>query len=273
MNTKLNYNLSELARWKIGKGNTSNRRIERLRYFVKLKFELQGIDVVTVAVIDTGAVKTVIREDDILRSARGNKLVQSIRNDTAFGIGGSVPTKIYIAEQFELTGEITLPRVEVAVSNSINMSVLGMDILGLFSFKYDLGVGNMIGKFFIFDYQKQLERIEKLCKNNNALGINMIMLLDDEMSKESKVNQSIKHHGIVNIVGTIIDSKGRTVGYKLRNNRGKVINVEKSQVITEAQKRNIGNATVVKLGNGQLILRGKGCKLSELRKYKAETIG
>lgn len=40
----------------------SNRRIEQLRYFVRLKFELQDIGVVVVDIIDTGAVKTIIRE-------------------------------------------------------------------------------------------------------------------------------------------------------------------------------------------------------------------
>lgn len=233
----------------------------RYRYIVNVSFQIRGNLIRAYAVVDTGAQRTVIS-----RSAFGDKTqliddMSCLGKSKLSGFGkGTVDVGMYVVDNFKLTNEISFKHIKIGISDSEDTtSVLGMDILGLFSFMYEIRGGNMIGTMYIINYTEQLKRIESKYTNKTYIDSDKILVLNDEPD--------------LTIVGRNINkSHNRTVGYFMINKKGKKFYHSIPKVMDLANQKRISNATIVTLKDKRKVLRGKGCKLSGIPVYTADYI-
>lgn len=163
----------------------------RTSYYINVVLNIKNAKLPIPMKIDTGATHTIVgTEIDAMSEIKDLLIHNSIKKGTVKDASGSdIFTYAYIVEQLKLSDEITLPNVEIYFSKQLKeKAVLGMDILSLFDFRYQLDKKGSNGEFWINDYQDAIERITTcgFYKNNNYIQSGMILTLDDapQSSKE-----------------------------------------------------------------------------------------
>lgn len=171
-----------------------NNQINRTAYYTNVYFEINGKKVFIPMKVDTGATYTVIGtyntkiekwRDIINKSNIVGKAYDA--SNTEINLRG------YILSNFRLTKDIIFPKIKIFFSDTLgDRAVLGMDILSLFDFQYRHEKGNMIGTFWINNYEEYLQKINNILKKKNLdyLDAEQIFLLDNF---ESENKNSIRY--------------------------------------------------------------------------------
>lgn len=140
MHDKITLRKSELVRSNNDR-RKSNHTISRYEYIINLKFNLSGKIIKANAKVDTGSYYTVIgrdavkHSDDIINKA----ILKEEPERTLITASGNIITaKPICVNNLKITEDIIFPKIKLYISEGLETkSVLGMDILTMFSFQYD----------------------------------------------------------------------------------------------------------------------------------------
>ncbi len=168
-----------------------NGLISRDAYYTDIYFEIDNKKLSIPMKIDTGATYTVIGTYNQKIEKWRNIINNSSIKGKAFDASDTeIELKGYIINNFRLTPEIVFPKIRIFFSDALgSKAILGMDILSLFDFQYKHEKGNMLGTFWINNYEQHLQKIESIMKKKNLdyLDTEQIFLLD-EVHNTYKVN-------------------------------------------------------------------------------------
>ena len=172
----------------------------RTYYYTDISFMLDGDDIELAVKVDTGASYTVIGllNKDIEQYTK--KIVSSEFNGEAYDASGdALKLKGYIVENFQITKDITIPKILIWFSEDMkDKAVLGMDILSLFDFQYLRDKHSTNGTFWVNNYTPVLKQIEKKITNLDIdyLDPANIYLLEDktDIKKISQKTRKSKYN-------------------------------------------------------------------------------
>jgi len=170
-----------------------NNQINRAAYYTNVYFEIKGKKVFIPMKIDTGATYTVIGTCNTKIEKWRNIINASDIRRTAYDASNKpIDLRGYILSNFRLTKDIIFPKIRIFFSDELgDRAVLGMDILSLFDFQYKQEKGNMLGTFWINNWESHMEKIYGILKRKHLdyLDTEQIFLLDEvEVSSKYKVN-------------------------------------------------------------------------------------
>lgn len=123
-----------------GIANNNAGSVTRFCYFTKLQFYLGGRYIDTEVKVDTGSYYTIIGADAIKLTKERRKAlpIEDTGRRLESASGHILNAKPIVVDEFRLTNELIFPQILIYISDDLkDKSVLGMDILTLFNFRYD----------------------------------------------------------------------------------------------------------------------------------------
>lgn len=168
-----------------------NNVINRTAYYINVYFTINGKKVFIPMKVDTGAAYTVIGtyntkiekwRDIINKSNMAGKAYDASDNE--------INLRGYILSNFRLTKDIIFPKIKIFFSDTLgDRAVLGMDILSLFDFQYKHEKGNMLGTFWINNWEEHMEQIDRILqkKKLDYLDTEQIFLLNEAETQSNHI--------------------------------------------------------------------------------------
>jgi hypothetical protein len=189
---KINSSELENSRWKQG----SKYQPLRTSYYTRISFKYKDYLNRVEMKVDTGAAHTIIGTDYKDLSEQLKEDIQDLPIDSKRtpedASGHTISLKECTVENFRLTPEIVFPKIKIMFSSDIkDKAILGMDILSLFDFQYKHEKGNMLGTFWINNWEHHLKKIFDILekKHLDYLDTEQIFLLDEtEEQSNHRIN-------------------------------------------------------------------------------------
>lgn len=207
--------------YKIASSELENSRLRqgsayqhfRTSYYTNISFYYKDVLNRVEMKVDTGASHTIIGTEianlcEELKVDLGHIPINNNRRPEDIS-GTEINIKECILDNFRLTSEIIFPSIKLLFSDDIHdKAVLGMDILSLFDFQYKHEKGNMLGTFWINNYEEHLQKINNILKRKNLdyVDVEQIFLLDESEKKSVKyTQQDLEANFIQNQINQIPD--------------------------------------------------------------------
>lgn len=174
----------------------TTEKSDRLNYYTNIRFVVDGTLVSPISFkVDTGASYTIVSLDNTQLS---NEQIRIIRQKGTVIKGGAFDASdneieliAYTIENFKLTSEIIIPRMLIYFTDKLKKkAILGMDILSLFEFQYRHEKHQLIGTFWIINYEQDIKRLSKYIKTDGYINPRGVMLIE-------KINSNTKHRTVV----------------------------------------------------------------------------
>ena len=140
-----------------------NSSMSRFTYYTNIKFSMYDREIKIPMKIDTGSAYTIVDMNSIYFDDYREDIRCSGELKNAYNVSGK-PLNLYgcPVSNFKLTDDIVIPKIKIYFSEDTEeKSLLGMDILSLFTFQYTLNNDSLNGSFWIFNYASSLRRIEE----------------------------------------------------------------------------------------------------------------
>lgn len=188
--------------------NTNNR----FSYYTTIEFVIDNMRRHIQFKVDTGSPHTIIGIE--LLAKKGVHIDQRIlQNTPSTNLKAATDSDVniypYTVKEFQLTDEICFENIQIYLSYEIKYrAVLGMDILSLFDFQYKHEKGNMLGTFWINNYEEHLQKINDILKKKKLdyLDTEQIFLLDESEKKSvNYTQQDLEANFIQNQINQILD--------------------------------------------------------------------
>ena len=172
---------------KVGNPFKHNRFV-RTEYYINLSFKINDKTVRIKAKIDTGSPYTIIGLNNI-SLLKFKRLILNNRSNLEVydATDNLLDIEQYNVSDLVLTDEVIFDKLKLCFSEALGeKAVLGMDILSLFDLKYE--VSSTGGVFYLLNYQKTINRVNKFMKDNEVLLPSSILELDDFISENTNLS-------------------------------------------------------------------------------------
>lgn len=152
--------------------------MNRFTYYTNIKFSMFGREIKIPMKIDTGSAYTIVDINSIFLDKYRDDIRSSGNLRSAYNVSGK-PLKLYgyPVNDFKLTDDIVIPKIKIYFAEDTEeKSLLGMDILSLFTFQYTLNNDSLNGSFWIFNYESSLRKISEHTLNKSLEYMDPFMI-------------------------------------------------------------------------------------------------
>lgn len=169
---------------------------DRLSYYTDISFNIGMLRVEDIPFkVDTGSSCTLVSLDFESMAVVGSEVNKRIDENTIIVYDASdneIKLSSAVVDNFHLTDEIVFDKLEIFVTNDLhNKAILGMDVLSLFDFQYVQEAGQMIGSFWINNYDDAFDRYKAFRTNVGYYSPRSILSLDSSVNQQSAENDGL----------------------------------------------------------------------------------